>query len=185
VADPLDDRLPPPGEGAEPMSEERDEEIPVNWCWHTRPVAPGPAVIFDLDGVLSDAASRQHFLEWGRRDWDAFFDACGDDPLVDEVARLLELLDSSLYVVLLTGRPLRVQPQTLSWLAHNRLRWDLLVMRNRGDYAQVARFKRAALHQLRAYGIDPRLAFEDDPRNRDMFHSEGIPCIYIHSGYYD
>ena len=78
-----------------------------------------------------------------------------------------------------------MQPQTLSWLAHNDLRWDLLVMRNRGDYAQVSRFKQAAVGELRAYGFDLRLAFEDDPRNRDMFHAEGVPCIYIHSGYYD
>jgi len=148
-------------------------------------VPPGRAVVFDLDGVLSDAASRQHFLEWGRRDWDAFFDACGDDPLVDEVARLLELLDPALAVVLLTGRPLRVRPQTLAWLTHNGLRWDLLVMRDSGDSSQVARFKRAAVQDLRAYGLDLRLAFEDDPRNRDMFHDEGIPCVYIHSGYYE
>ena len=161
------------------------DESPPNWCWRSEPVAPGPAVVFDIDGVLSDAASRQHFLDFGRRDWDAFFDACGDDPLVEEVARLLELLDPEVRVVLLTGRPLRVRPQTLSWLAHNRLRWDVLVMRNRGDYAQVTRFKRAAVADLRAAGLDLRLAFEDDPRNRDMFHEEGIPCIYIHSGYYD
>ena len=158
---------------------------PPNWCWRVSATEPGPAVIFDIDGVLSDAAGRQHFLEWGRRDWDAFFDACGEDPLVAEVARLLELLDAELRIVLLTGRPLRVQPQTLAWLAHNRLRWDVLVMRDRGDYAQASRFKRAAVAELRAFGFEPRLAFEDDPRNRDMFHSEGIPCIYIHSGYYE
>jgi len=158
---------------------------PSNWRWRTGPIQPGPAVVFDIDGVLSDAAGRQHFLEWGRRDWDAFFDACGEDPLVEEVARLLELLDGSLGIVLLTGRPLRVQPQTLAWLDHFRLRWDLLVMRGRGETAQVARFKRAAVGELRAYGFDLRLAFEDDPRNRDMFHSEGVPCIYIHSGYYE
>jgi hypothetical protein len=104
---------------------------------------------------------------------------------VEEVARLLELLDPGLRIVLLTGRPLRVRPQTLSWLAHNRLRWDLLVMRNRGDYAQVTRFKRAAVADLRSAGLELKLAFEDDPRNRDMFHDEGIPCIYVHSGYYD
>jgi len=67
----------------------------------------GPAVIFDIDGVLSDAAGRQHFIEQGNRDWSAFFEACGDDPVIEEIARLLELLDSSLAVVLLTGRPLR------------------------------------------------------------------------------
>jgi hypothetical protein len=169
------------------MSEDPSSSAPVpeNWHWRAEAVAAGPTVVFDIDGVLSDAAGRQHYLEWGRRDWDAFFDACADDPLVDEVARLLELLDPALHIVLLTGRPVRVRPQTLAWLARYRLRWDLLVMRDRGDYAQVARFKRAVVADLRAAGLDLRLAFEDDPRNRDMFHGEGIPCIYIHSGYYD
>jgi hypothetical protein len=159
--------------------------VAPNWSWRVRPVAPGPAVVFDIDGVLSDAAGRQHFIERGRRDWDAFFEACGEDPLVDEVARLLELLDPVLAVVLLTGRPFRVRPQTLAWLARYGLRWDLLVMRDRGDYSQVSSFKRGAVEDLRAHGLDLRLAFEDDPRNRDMFHDEGIPCIYIHSGYYE
>ena len=35
------------------------------------------------------------------------------------------------------------------------------------------------------YGFDLRLAFEDDRRNVEMFHREGVPCVYIHSGYYD
>ena len=43
----------------------------------------GRLVVVDLDGVLSDAASRQHYLEAPRRDWDAFFEACGDDPVID------------------------------------------------------------------------------------------------------
>ena len=157
----------------------------TNWKWRTDPLDGGQAVVFDIDGVLSDAAGRQHFLDFGRRDWDAFFDACGDDPLVAEVARLLELLDPALHVVLLTGRPGRVQPQTVSWLGRYGLRWDLLVMRSPGDGRRVSTFKRSVVDDLRAHGFDLRLAFEDDPRNRDMFHSEGIPCIYIHSGYYE
>jgi len=135
--------------------------------------------------VLSDAASRQHFLEGGRRDWDAFFEACGDDPLIDEVAQLLELLDPKLRIVLLTGRPLRVQPQTLAWLERYHLRWDLLIMRDYGDYSVAREFKRRSVDELRDYGFDLRLAFEDDRRNLAMFRAEGIPCVYIHSGYYD
>jgi hypothetical protein len=141
--------------------------------------------VFDLDGVLSDAVSRQHFIEGGRRDWDAFFEACGDDPLIDEVARLLELLDPSLRIVLLTGRPVRVQPQTLAWLDRYRLRWDLLVMRDFGDYSAARQFKRRSVAELRQYGFDLKLAFEDDRRNLEMFRAEGVPCVYIHSGYYD
>ena len=142
-------------------------------------------MVFDIDGVLSDAASRQHFLESGRRDWDAFFDACGDDPLIEEVACLLALLDPRLGVVLLTGRPVRVEPQTLAWLKRYELRWDLLVMRDVGDYSAAREFKRSTVTQLRGYGYELRLAFEDDHRNVEMFRAEGIPCVYIHSGYYE
>jgi hypothetical protein len=158
---------------------------PDHWCWRDEAVEAGPAVVFDMDGVLSDASARQHFLEYPRRDWEAFFAACGDDALIDEVARLLEVLDADLRVVLLTARPLRVRPQTLAWLDRYKLRWDLLIMRDYGDYSASRAFKRDAVDDLRAEGFDLRLAFEDDRRNVDMFHGEGIPCVYIHSGYYD
>ena len=162
--------------------------VPDNWRWRSGAIRPGPAVVFDIDGVLSDAAGRQHFIEGGRgrgKDWDAFFEACGDDPLIEEVGRLLELLDDDLQILLLTGRPIWVQPQTLAWLDHYELRWDVLVMRDYGDYMAAREFKRWTIADFRRYGFDLRLAFEDDPRNRDMFRAEGVPCVYIHSGYFD
>ena len=39
--------------------------------------------------------------------------------------------------------------------------------------------------ELRRYGFELRLAIEDDRRNVEMFRAEGVPCIYMHSGYYD
>lgn len=149
------------------------------------PEIPGAAVVFDVDGVLSDAASRQHFLEPGRPDWEGFFDACGDDPLIDEVACLLSLLDPTLQIVLLTGRPVRVQPQTRAWLERFDLRWDLLIMRDHGDYTAAREFKRATVTRLRQFGYNLRMAFEDDRRNLEMFREEGVTSVYIHSGYYD
>ena len=94
-------------------------------------------MIFDIDGVLSDATGRQHFLEAtprGRRTGGASSTPCGEDPLLEDVAALVEVVDRDLVVVLLTGRPVRVQPQTLAWLERHGLRWDLLVMRNAGNY---------------------------------------------------
>jgi len=163
-------------------------QLKPNWAWRDVDGATrewGDAVVFDIDGVLSDAAGRQHYIERGKRDWSAFFEACGDDPVIEEVARLLELLESSLAVILLTGRPLRVQPQTLAWLKRYGLRWDLLVMRDRGDYTQVTSFKEQVVADLRARGFNLRLAFEDDPSNHAMYVAADIPCVYIHSGYYD
>jgi hypothetical protein len=119
------------------------------------------------------------------RDWEGFFEACGDDPLIEEVARLLGRLDARIQVVLLTGRPLGVQPQTVGWLDRHDLRWELLVMRDFGDYRAALEFKRKALHELRDYGFQLRLAFEDDRRNLEMFRAEDLPCVYIHSGYYE
>ena len=50
---------------------------------------------------------------------------------------------------------------------------------------KVSDFKRWTVHELRAAGFDLLLAFEDDRRNHEMFEAEGVPCVYIHSGYYE
>lgn len=160
-------------------------ELPENWHWRDGAIEPGSAVVFDMDGVLSDASRRQHYLDWPYRDWEAFFQACGEDDPIAEVARLLDSLDPALNILLLTARPLRVRPQTLAWLHRYELRWDCLVMRDWDDFGSSAMFKQRIVGEFRDYGFDLRLAFEDDRRNVDMFHRQGVPCVYIHSGYYD
>ena len=159
--------------------------VPDHWTWHDGIVDRVRTVVVDIDGVLSDAANRQHYLEAPRRDWDAFFEACTDDPVIDEMRVLLDLLDPSLTVVLLTARPARVHHLTEAWLRRYQVRWDLLVMRPWGDYEEAREFKRSSVWDLRAHGFELRLAIEDDRRNVEMFRSEGVPCIYFHSGYYD
>jgi phosphoglycolate phosphatase-like HAD superfamily hydrolase len=160
----------------------RTAATPENWCWRTDDRTGGRAVIFDIDGVLADAAGRQHYLEWG--DWRSFFDACADDPVIEEIERLLELLSDDLKVILVTGRPMRVRPHTLGWLQRYALRWDLLIMRDFGDYDVVDHFKRGVVHDLTDYGFELRLALDDDPKNHAMYVGEGVPCLYVHSGYY-
>ena len=164
-----------------------DSEYP-NWLW--RADSPASAlraetVVFDMDGVISDASHRQHFLNDGRRDWDGFFGACGDDAVIEDTAVLLDLLGSDHSVVLLTARPMRVRPETLDWLDRHDLRWDGLFMRDYGDYTASRRFKSETVDQMKGRGMDLRLAFEDDIRNVEMFRAHEIPCIYIHSGYYE
>jgi phosphoglycolate phosphatase-like HAD superfamily hydrolase len=159
-----------------------------HWRWRGREIDGGPAVVFDVDGVLADANHRQHILFSGpgkRKNWKAFFAAAGDDAVIEEVARVTELLDPSLAVVLLTARPTTIRDTTQTWLEQHGLRWDLLVMRPEGDFRSSPDAKRMAVHELRSAGFDLRLAFDDDRRNVDMFHDEGVPCIYIHSGYYE
>jgi uncharacterized HAD superfamily protein len=158
---------------------------PANWTWHHGSLDPAEAAVVDIDGVLSDAASRQHFLEAPRRDWEAFFDACGEDPVIEEMRVLLDLLRQELQVVLLTARPARLHRITEAWLRHYEIRWDLLIMRDSGDRNLARAFKQATVEELRGHGFDLRIAFEDDRRNVEMFRVSGVPCVYFHSGYYD
>jgi len=160
-------------------------KTPNNWKWHEDEVDGGRAVVFDIDGVLSNAAPRQHFITEGQNDWKAFFEACGSDDVITESVRVLELLSDDVTRVLLTGRPGSVQEQTVGWLGDKQLPWDLLVMRDRGEYADSLTFKRQTVRRLKVLGFDVVLAFEDDPLNHKMFIEEGVPCMYVHSGYYD
>lgn len=161
------------------------DELHAHWWWRAHAVAPTRAVVVDIDGVIADAQGRQYLLEGQRRDWEAFFAACGDDPVVVEVRTLLSLLDPSLGVLLVTARPIRVQDLTLAWLEEHQLRWDLLVMRPHGEFAPASTFKRDVIDELEERGFDVALAIEDDPENRDMYVDAGVPCLYLHSGYYD
>jgi len=155
-----------------------------NWFWRAGAAqASGGAVVFDLDGVFSDANHRQALAK-GRR-WEEFFDACIDDPLLADHAQMLNLLRDDVTVVVLTGRPERLAKVTAEWLDKHGLRWDLLILRNEGDHTAAESFKRRTISELRNVGYELELAFEDDPRNVQMFRQEGVLCVYLHSGYYE
>ena len=159
--------------------------VPDNWLWREEPLSGGRTVVFDIDGVLANADDRQHLITGSRRDWKNFFGACGDDAPIEETHRLLELLSPETVVVLLTGRPVEVQQLTVDWFDRHGLRWDLLIMRNKGDYDAALIFKQQTVRKLKQLGFELRLAFEDDADNHQMFQDEGVPCIYMHSGYYE
>jgi len=157
--------------------------LPDTWQWREADVQPSPCVIVDIDGVLADGAHRQHLVRAKR--WREFFDAAHGDAPIAETAVLLRLLDADLVVVLLTGRPVRTREPTVTWLAEHGYRWDLLVMKEDDDFRRATNAKREAVEALRKAGFTPVLALDDEPGNVDMYRVEGIPCLYIHSGYYD
>lgn len=157
--------------------------LPAGWQWRREPRHQAPCVIVDIDGVLADGAHRQHLVKAKR--WREFFDAAHGDTPIAETAVLLRLLDADLVVVLLTGRPVRVREATVAWLAEHGYRWDLLIMKEDTDLRRTDTAKRLAVTALREAGFTPVLALDDEPGNVEMYRHEGVPCLYIHSGYYD
>lgn len=154
--------------------------------WRDDAHEPGRAVIVDIDGVLSDASQRQHFLNnlEGRKDWRGFFGAVGDDQPLRAVPALLELLDPELTVILLSARPAWVFEITLEWLDRHSIRWDLLVLRADDQYLGAAEFKRGVVQELLGRGFVIELAIDDDDAICEMYHGEDLRALYVHSGYY-
>lgn len=154
--------------------------------WRDEPRQPGRCLLVDIDGVLADASQRQHFLNnpEGRRDWQGFFGAVGDDRPLQAVPALLRLIDPGTTVVLLSARPSWVFSITVDWLHRHGLRWDLLILRGDDDVTHAASFKQAVLAELRDAGWHVVLAIDDDERIIEMYEAESQAALYVHSGYY-
>jgi hypothetical protein len=151
-------------------------------------VHPGPAVIFDLDGVLADALHRQHFLHRDEPDWAGFYGGVHSDGVIEAGRALAAAMRDDLSIVVLTGRIDDVADVTRQWLDENGLRWDLLVCRppDEDDSSRHAvDYKREEIGRLRQHGIDPVLAIDDNRRIVEMYGEFGIPSVYFPSGYYD
>ncbi|RMH68264.1 MAG: hypothetical protein D6683_17000 [Actinomyces sp.] len=153
--------------------------------WRDGRVRRGPAVAFDLDGVISDAAHRQHLLRRDAPDWSAFFRAAAADPVIERGRRLAALIASEVIVAIVTARPVDVFDLTVDWLARHEVRWDLLVMRGDGDERRSSLFKADVVDALARDGIEVRLALDDDGDNVATYEGRGIPALYVHSGYYE
>lgn len=157
--------------------------------WRDGPRPPGPAVVFDLDGVLADASHRQHLVDRrggrsvGADAWRRFFAAVGDDPPLPAARALLGLLRDDVTVILLSARPGWVFDITVEWLERHRVPWHLLVLRGDGPVERAAVFKREVVRSLVGAGFTVEAAADDDPAVVEMYTAEGVPVVAVASPY--
>ena len=85
-------------------------------------------IVFDLDGTLANIEHRLHHIRDGNNNWQAFFDACDKDRVIQSTAYLLNALvsrhlESSHVVEIWSGRSVgpdnRVACKTMKWLIDN------------------------------------------------------------------
>lgn len=162
-------------------------EDPDHWHRHPAAVVSDHAVILDLDGVIADAQHRQHFLHRDEPDWDGFYAAAVDDPVLDHGRALSQIIDPERMVVILTGRIEAVSAMTRTWLDDHDVRWDLFISRPESDddTRHVVDYKREEVETLMARGIHLDVAVDDNRKIVDMYREMGAPAIYVHSGYYE
>jgi beta-phosphoglucomutase-like phosphatase (HAD superfamily) len=150
---------------------------------HDRP----KAVIFDLDGTLSDDRARAHFVEveHGRaRDWRSYFDAVDQDaPIAASIEVLRAFRKCGTRILYLTGRPDFTRAKTDRWLKANGLApYERLVMRPaQGDWRPAGEFKVDEVARLRRE-YELVCAFEDRIDVAEALRKAGVPVFLYGAG---
>ena len=111
-----------------------------------------PYAVLDIDGVLADVRHRLYHLERRPKNWEAFFRAAPQDPVLDEGLAVARELAGAHQVVYLTGRPERCRADTRDWLDRHALPPGRLLMRRKGDFrpsrvAKIEQLRRLAAQQ--------------------------------------
>ena len=144
------------------------------------------AVVWDLDGTLSDDRARAHYVEveqGQKRDWESYFDAIETDPPIAASIELLHALRrSGTRIIYLTGRPEYTRLRTQRWLKANGLdEFDLLLMRPHGERRHAGEFKVEVIQELReTYEIV--CAFEDRIDVAEHLRQSGLAVFLYGAG---
>ena len=127
-----------------------------------------PYEAYSLDNLLQ-------VLEPARRLRLVMLDACRDNPFARSMKRTIGSRGM--------GRGLApVEPTSVNTLIGFAAKAGSIALDGEGANSPYAA---ALLSNLATPGLDLRIAFEDDRRNVAMFRDAGVPCVYIHSGYYE
>lgn len=135
-------------------------------------------IVSDLDGTLFDVRHRLHYIAdkvGNKKDWGAFYRAMRDDPVIKPMRDLLIVLNTEYDVHFSTGRPEEYRDLTEKALRDIDLRYGWRVhMRKDKDYRRSDIIKLEHLIQMREDGLEPIVAFEDEPRCIEMYRANGV-----------
>lgn len=139
------------------------------------------AIIYDIDGTLSDPSSRLDFISGVKKDWQAFYQACDkDNPYLAIIDQLKADHKKGHKIVLMTGRIESVRQKTIQWLNQYSIPYDILLMRQEGDYKKDYEMKVTWINNLPDFNF--LRAYDDMQHNVDAFKDLGVNAILVEDG---
>lgn len=123
-------------------------------------------IICDIDGTVADLSHRLHYIEWKKKDYDAFYDACWEDmPIIPVIraVRSLWFFDNNMRVIFVSWRSDRVRETTKKRLQKNWLAYESLYMRPHGDNIPDVELKKR-IYDEHLKDKDIFCVFDDRPR---------------------
>ena len=145
-------------------------------------------VIFDLDGTLADITVRKELATKsnGKLDWDVFFDPSNiklDVPNKPVVKMAQMLAEDGFTIIIFSGRTDKTKYSTRSWLTHNRIPFQKLVMRDSKTkhYTPDDILKKDMLDKYADIN-DVFLVVDDRNKVVDMWRSLGLTVFQVADG---
>lgn len=147
--------------------------------------------IFDIDGTLSNAEHRLHFLNQTPPDWEAFYNAAGGDlPNFEVITVARSLINAGQRVLLVSGRTESIRGITEQWLSKYRVPYEILYMRKDGDHRQDNALKSEILDNIltrypqTAMYNEVAGVFEDRQQVVNMYRARGLRVFQVAEGKY-
>lgn len=152
-------------------------------------------IIFDIDGTLANNDHRVPHLYpnchtqeernayTGKKDWAAFYENQIEDPVYEDVARVLHMYqDSGTYIQLLTGRSQKWETVTLAWLKKHHINYDDIWMRPNNNRIDDHILKVNQIQQWQSIGWNIIGLYDDRKRICDAVREHGITVFQMAAG---
>jgi phosphoglycolate phosphatase-like HAD superfamily hydrolase len=141
-------------------------------------------VIFDVDGTLMDIEHRRHHVEQKPRDFNAFReDMIYDTPNKDVVMMAKLLKDAGHSILIATGRLAKDKALTLKQLRDAGVEYDAVFFRSvEEQYKPDHMVKEQMLEDMKQFGYNPTIAFDDRDRVVEMWRQNGLRVFQVDKG---
>jgi hypothetical protein len=132
--------------------------------------------VIDIDGVVADVRHRLHHLRGRPKDWESFFAAAPEDPLLEQGREVVTRLAEGYDVLYLSGRPERCRADTETWLRRHHLPEGRVLLRRAGDRRPARLVKVEILRRLAAERT-VGLLVDDDPEVLEAARAAGFDVL--------
>lgn len=142
-------------------------------------------IVVDIDGTIAKVGDRLKYLQQDKKDWDAFYEHCGEDePIKDMCSLVSDLYKLGYKIVFCTGRRESVREKTRNWLTQNVISTydDELLMRKDGDWRHDTEVKPELLQKAGITPDDVYFILEDRNSMVAKWRELGYRCLQVNDG---
>lgn len=142
-------------------------------------------VIVDIDGTISRVGDRIKYLQQDKKDWDSFYEACGEDEPVWDVINAVWALSDSWDIIFCTGRRESVRGKTRVWIrTHLGSTYDAfpILMRKDSDFRHDTEVKPEMLQEAGIELGEIMLVLEDRNSMVAKWRQLGLTCLQVAEG---